>query len=218
MAILASYSTSPLPTIVGSGVTTDTVGFGKLPPDALLMTQVASTACAGRWNYSATSALTSIRFYLRMPSAWPSAVAGICSVLDSAFTSQMVRIVLPVAASPGQITLRNSAAAVIATAPANAVALNQILRFELWGNQTASTTRLQVFPWGSDQALWDTGSITLAFASPFGVVTLGNQATTPTLGPIGIDELVATDGNALIGRHESDNPFVNLAPIGPRYY
>lgn len=199
MAILASWDSGTLPTILGTGVSLAAAG-GPSGQDAIQFDQEAANLSQVRFTYAARVSVA-VRAYLRTPAAWPSGSQTLIAPRPNG-ASIVGRARLAGSGQPGEVRLSKAdPEANTAVSGSGAVALSTWYRWELLVDQANGRGRLGVFPLAFDTPLYDSGWVTADFGSTTDRTDIGPLITSVTLGSVRAAGIVISDDvSGFIGR------------------
>ncbi len=195
MATLFEWDGGALPSITG---TTPTVSGHSMTFPA------GSAANYAQWTVN-TNQFT-LRWYVTVPSTWPSASWSILYAMTSGTAN--ARMNLSGSAAPGQVRYIRSGNTEIVRSYDNTVALSTQYRMEVQIDRVNQTYRGAVFPLMSETPLYDTGLLTSidTGAAAFTALRLGHvDAAMIALGDLTVGRVKVTDTvGSWVGRHASD--------------
>ena len=199
MAILASWDSGTLPTVVGSSVTSaPTGGPGGVP--AIEFAQASGQVAQVRLPFTSRTNVAA-RAYMLMPASW-AATSQSLIVGRPDGSSIIGRAMLAGSGAAGEVRLSKAdPQANTSVSGSGKVAVSTWYRWELRIDQTNTRGRVGVFPLGSDAPIWDSGWATADFGAAVDRVEIGPAVPSTTLGTIRAAAIaVSDDVTGWIGR------------------
>ena len=205
------WSGGALPTVAGD-VTVDPTSI--VNSESLKIANTASAANA-RFEIVAASKVA-MRFYIRTPSAWPSAsvtIAGFRPTTSSLATS----INLTGSGSPGRLRLSAPGGVTLEESPQNTLLVSTDYRVELRYDTTTKAAALAIYPMNENVAVWSSGRIVNDnFSLPIIRADIGRLNNTPVVNDFYLDGIQIVSGYAgAIGRHAGDTLSPSAVPSPP---